>query len=397
MNYNQVVEYLESLTMMPKSMPGLEKIRSAVTKQSWFSKIDPQKVITVAGTNGKGTTAASLETLLVSANQKVGLYTSPHLISTTERIRFAGKDISEAAFIVLFLKHQAVIKADELSHFESLTLMAADYFFTQDHDFIIFEVGLGGLFDATNIFPNHYSVITKLGFDHENILGHHLIDIARNKFGIIKQDSVVIHHRLDPQLNDLIAETQKRTKSHWVEARMRAKPFKTNLVGPRAQENISNAVTVFENLGFDFESHQHVLSQINWPGRMQQVRWPGIRCPLFLSGDHNPQGIESLMVIIDELKYKNLYLIIGIGVDKAAETMLQQILTLPRIKLCLTETLFKGLQTSSYPVFARRKAQIIKPRVEMILNEIKPEENDLVIVTGSLYLIGAVLKMLERK
>jgi dihydrofolate synthase/folylpolyglutamate synthase len=395
MQYNQVIQYLESLTIMPKTMPGLEKIRSAVTSKSWFSQLDPQKIITIAGTNGKGTTAASLEALLLSAGKKVGLYTSPHLVSTTERIRVNGVDISEAAFTQLFLDNQASIEKDELSHFESLTLMAADYFFTQNLDYVIFEVGLGGLFDATNIFPNHYAVITKIGLDHENILGNNLIDIAKNKFGIVKPNSIVIHHNLDPQLQPLMIETQRNTSSTWVSGDPQGKVFATNLIGPRAQENISTAVAVFERIGFHFEQHKAAVEKINWPGRMQSIKWPGISCPVFLSGDHNPQGIESLIEIMKAYSYENLHLIVGIGVDKSGHEMLARLLQLPRVKIYLTETPFKGRKIEDYPAFAKQVATMSDRDGVALLNRIKPQQKDMVVVTGSLYLIGKFLSQIK--
>lgn len=396
MQYNQVIQYLESLTIMPKTMPGLEKIRAAVTSKDWYSKLDPQKIITIAGTNGKGTTAAALEALLLSAGKKVGLYTSPHLVSTTERIRLNGADITEESFVKLFLANKAAIEKDELSHFESLTLMAADYFFTQNLDYVIFEVGLGGIYDATNIFPNHYAVITKIGLDHENILGNNLIDIARNKFGIIKQNSVVIHHQLQPQLDGLIAEIRGKTNSMWISGERKGKIFETNLIGPRAQENISTAVTVFEQLGFNFEQHKVALSKINWPGRMQQVSWAGLACPLYLSGDHNPQGVESLIEILKTYSYNHLHLIVGIGVDKSGDEMLKQLLKLPRTKLYLTETPFKGRKIEDYSSFAKDAAVMSDKHVKNILDKIKPQPNDMVVVTGSLYLVGDVLKIISK-
>lgn len=394
MDYNQVIKELEGRALMPKTMPGLEKIRSTVMSQPWFHELDPQKIITIAGTNGKGTTAAALESLLLSAGQKVGLYTSPHLVSTTERIRVDGVDISQEAFIQLFLKHQNNIEKYDLSHFESLTLMAADYFFSQKLDYVIFEVGLGGTFDATNVFPNQFAVITKIGLDHQNILGTSLIDIARNKFGIIKSKATVIHHQLDPVLLSLKEKIQEQTNSNWISGERKGPHYLTNLIGPRAQENISTAVKVFEVLGFKFEAHKKALMKINWPGRMQKVEWPNIECPVYLSGDHNPQGIHSLIEILKEETYENLHLVVGIGLDKSADEMLSYLLKLPRVKLYLTETPFKGRKIHEYSDFAREMAVLSDAEVESLLNQISPQKNDKVVVTGSLYLVGQVLGLI---
>ncbi len=401
MTFLDVVQYLENLTIMPKTMPGLEKIRSAVVEKKWFYNLDPKKIITVGGTNGKGTTCAVLEALLLSANQKVGLYTSPHLIQTTERIRTNGTDLSAADFVKLFLNNKDLIHKHELSHFEALTLMAADYFFSQDLNYVIFEVGLGGTFDATNIFPNYYSVITKLGMDHQNILGETIQDIAKNKFGIIKSDSIVVHHELPAEVIEL-----KNKNATWIQA----KPFKSefkdnqwfidtvwgtaeiNLQGARSAENAATALTLFENLGFDPKKHLSVLNQIRWSGRMQKINWPNMKASVYLSGDHNPQGIKSLIEILKNYKWNTLHLIVGIGQDKSCDEMFQELLNLPNIKLYLTVTPFKGRRLLEYPDWVIQKSVVQNESVINILNELQTHQNDIVLVTGSLYLVGEVLK-----
>ena len=132
MTYEQVVSELESKTIMPKTMPGLDKIKRALNEKSWYLNLNPKKIITVAGTNGKGTTCAALEALLLTQNKKVGLYTSPHLVTTAERIRINGVNISKDQFAKLYLKNKDLMERYDLSHFECLTLMAGDYFFNPE-------------------------------------------------------------------------------------------------------------------------------------------------------------------------------------------------------------------------------------------------------------------------
>ena len=406
MNFSDTVTYLENLIMMPKTMPGLDKIRSAVVEKNWFTKLDSQKIITVAGTNGKGTTCAVLEALLLSEGQKVGLYTSPHLIQTTERIRMNGADISEADFIQLFLKNKTLIEKHELSHFESLTLMAADYFFNHNLDFIIFEVGLGGTYDATNIFPNQYSVITKLGLDHQNILGDTIQDIARNKFGIIKNNNLVVHHKLPADVNlpkninakwiqadpawALFVDNQWQIETKWGNTQM-------NMVGQRSAENAATALTLFENLGFQPAKCLQALNHVRWNGRMQKISWPNMTAPIYLSGDHNIQGIESLIEILKNYKWKKLHLIIGIGQDKSCAEMFDQLLKLQNAQLYLTVTPFKGRQLSEYPKNILNSAVEKNENVIQILNQIKTTKDDLVLVTGSLYLVGLILNYINSR
>lgn len=415
-SYSEIVRYLESLHIMPKTMPGLDKIKRALAEFAWYQKIDPKKVIVVAGTNGKGSTCAYLESLLLSANQKVGFYSSPHLISTTERIRFNGKQISEQKFVELFQQCQSAIKKFELSHFESLTLMAGHYYFQHlDLDFVIFEVGLGGTYDATNAFPHQYSVITKLGFDHVNILGNTIEEIAKNKFGIIQIKNKVVYHQLDSKVDSLKNEIQKKTNSEWFEVE-KPKYFveKSNepkfyletqwgkarlaLPGYRSAENAMIALTTFEKMGFKIEKENlESLSKVNWPGRMQKVNSPLAKCPIYLSGDHNQQGIESLIELLKDYTYQNIHIIVGVGVDKDADLMLEKLFQVKGAKIYLTVTPFKGRSLDQYKKEFVSKAisADADPLVVFKKSLENATSNDLVLVTGSLYLVGDLLNYLK--
>ena len=415
LTYQNVVSALEALNIMPKTMPGLEKLKQALQHKAWFLNLSPEKIITVAGTNGKGTTCAALQTLLLSAGQKVGLYTSPHLITTTERIRVNGEPISEKDFIQLYLDNRNVIEQYELTHFESLTLMAAEYFFAKnDLDHVIFEVGLGGTYDATNVFPNRYSIITALAMDHQNILGNTVLEIAKNKFGIIKHSSKVVHHPLPPEVFALFSEVLSTTNSHAIAAvpgTIHAeKDFEphwflqtpwgktmVNIPGHRACENIMTALTMFEELGYEPQDHLHSLEKIPWQGRMQKIKWPHMDAPVYLSGDHNIQGVQSLVQLLQSYDWNELHLIVGIGQDKAADEMLRMLFALPRAKVYLTMTPFKGRGLMDYPDEYRTKAKGENDNVIELLNSLTVKKNDMVLVTGSLYLVGQVLTELNAR
>jgi dihydrofolate synthase / folylpolyglutamate synthase len=416
--YNEAVQFLESLQIMPKTMPGLDKIKRALVKTGWYAQIDPKKVVIVAGTNGKGTTSAALEALLLHAGQRVGFYSSPHLISTTERIRLNGQDISEFEFLDLFHRCENLIKECELSHFEALSLMAGEYFFGSCQkipiDFAIFEVGLGGTYDATNAFPHKYVMVTKLGLDHISILGSTIQDIAMNKFGVVTKKSIVVHHVLPAEVMELKSRVQKETNSNWVETEKAdltidstgprprfylkhndiGMKFEINIPGPRAAENIMTAATLFQILGFDLSHHVLALKQIQWRGRMQEVKLPEIKCPVFLSGDHNLQGVESLIEVLKGYKFSRLHLVVGIGVDKQADEMFQLFETISNVQFYLTKTPFKGRSLNEYPQRIKQKALGQTENIHEILKMVseKAEVEDLCVVTGSLYLVGEVLK-----
>lgn len=434
--YSEVVRFLESLQMMPKSMPGLQKVTKALEQTPWFAGIDPNKVIVVAGTNGKGTTCAALQALLIEAGQRVGFYSSPHLVSTTERIRINGRPVSEAEFVRLFEVCESLIKSCELSHFEALTLMAGQAFFggSEALDFIIFEVGLGGTFDATNAFKHKYSAITKLGYDHMSILGTTLPEIASNKFGIVTHKGIVVHQPLSDELRLLKLQVQKMTNSNWVEIekseliikrepvvpspcnqksvagqtfsalepryfiRYEGEEFEINIPGQRAHENIMTAVTLFQILGFDLRSHAKALNRIQWEGRMQKVTTRDLRCPVYLSGDHNLQGVQSLIQIVKDFDYKKLHLIVGIGVDKQADEMFNELAQLPNVEFYLTVTPFKGRAIKDYPESIKSVAVYASEDLNSVVQQValRAEQRDLCIVTGSLYLVGEFLKVIPR-
>lgn len=416
-SYQQTVQFLESLQIMPKTMPGLDKIKKALEQTNWYASIDPNKVVVVAGTNGKGTTCAALESLLLDAKQKVGFYSSPHLVSTTERIRLNGKSISEENFVKVFEQCSELIKKCSLSHFEALTFMAGHYFFSPEWsnnpDVVIFEVGLGGTYDATNAFPHKFCGITKLGLDHTNILGNDIIEIAKNKFGIITKKSIVVHHRLPDEVIDLKNKVQKETNCNWVTAEpynltvkqvngiphyfmtYNDKKFEINIPGGRAAENIMTAICLFQVLGFDSDEHFKALNKISWNGRMQKIQLAEIKCPVYLSGDHNEQGVDSLLSILKDFAWKRLHLVVGIGVDKDADVMLKKMSALSNVQLYLTETPFKGRKVAEYPEPYKQQAFFSHAQIKPVISRISEvaEADDLVLITGSLYLVGEVLRL----
>jgi dihydrofolate synthase/folylpolyglutamate synthase len=417
MKYTEIVLELESRGIMPNRAPSLEPTREGLKRVLKGIPLDPKKTIVVAGTNGKGSVCSTLETLLISADQRVGLFTSPHLEETTERIRIGGENISQELFC---LAYEAVFKNTEdlnLSHFEMLTLMAAWIFYsgtaTPPAEWVIFEVGLGGTWDSTNAIPHQNSIITSLGFDHQNLLGNSLHEIAANKFGIVTQHSQVIYSPLPNEVKNLAAQIQNQTQSTWTESialswevehaedgepRFKIKtPWghaQLALAGPRAVQNTATALTAFQKLGFSPESHLLALSQVQWPGRMEKVLHNQSLCPIYLSGDHNPQGVASLIDLLAYYPRKHLHIVVGVGKDKDLDGVLEPLSLLKDSTLYLTETPFKGraiqdygkwlLQSQAYPSPEQALLQVLK----------KANSEDLILVTGSLYLVGRLRKFI---
>lgn len=395
MNYAQAIQELESLGVMPSRQPSLVPIRDALHRAGLFERLNPRRNIVIAGTNGKGTTAATLSALLHSAGHRVGLYTSPHLVTTRERIRVAETDVSEEEFAATYAHLKPIILSSGLSHFEALTLMAAEVFSAQGTEWNVWEVGLGGLWDATNAIPHDFCGIAALGLDHQDLLGPTLEDIAVQKFGIVGPGNRVVSQPLRKELEPLRVRTCARTHCDWSEAPPLSRWGKPllNLAGKRAEKNTALALALFEALGFQPEAHLHALSRVRWPGRFSRVNIPGFPCPVYASGDHNLQGVLSVTEILSSMSWGTLHLLVGIGRDKDAQGILSALTSLPNHRIYLTETPFKPLPLARYPESFKNRAVLLEPDPLVALRGIRDfaQPGDVVLVTGSIYVVGRVL------
>jgi len=407
---------------MPDRPPSLEPMQRGLTrilgKESSDRlrgvSINPKKVVLVAGTNGKGSTCATLETLLLASGQTVGLYTSPHLMEPTERIRINGKDILKQIFCDLYRDIAEKTMDLNLSHFEVLTLMAVSAFFLGQFyppvSWAIFEVGLGGTWDATNAIPHQTCVITPLGLDHQNLLGNSLLEISKNKFGIISKKNTVIHTVLPKEVQPLADKIKTDTESQWIESA----PFQLKvdtqfeeplfeiqtpwgtaplaLVGERGAQNTATALTAFHQMGFDPSQVLSSLAQVNWPGRMQKVDRSDFKCPIYFSGDHNPHGVQSLIKLLKYYSYENLWILAGVGKEKNLDGILEPLFECERSHVLLTQTPFRGRTIQDYGAWlekAHSAYQSPLDALQTIRTLAKPK--DKILVTGSLYLVGFVM------
>src|SRR5246127_5394252 len=230
MNYPEAVRYLLSLgrelaapTQAAAAKFNLENIRILSEHLGHPERKYP--CAHIAGTNGKGSTAAFLESILRAAGYRVGLYTSPHLERLNERIRIKDEEIPDEVFLGVFTRIHAAIEtllADGTlrahpTFFECVTAMAFLYFREAGVDFAVFETGLGGRLDSTNIVTPEVSVITRIDFDHENFLGHSLREIANEKAGIIKQGVPVVITKQRDEAREVIASRASELHSPLVE------------------------------------------------------------------------------------------------------------------------------------------------------------------------------------
>lgn len=426
-DYRKILEFLEASADKPAKPGRFEIFQQAVslylqeTKTSWPEA--GHDVFLIAGTNGKGTVAKTLETILADQGESVGLFTSPHLMETTERIRSGGRDLTLNEFVETFRFIENYVRRFELSHFEILTLMMIEVFFGDRVrprvSAAVIEVGVGGRLDPTRVVPHEYAILTRIGLDHEAVLGP-LPAIAREKFAIAEGARVVLYAPPDDvEVARAAFEAEKKFNSSQVQTQFieiepygsevvsisgtpRWKirtPFGTatlSLLGERAVFNTSIALQATEASGRDVARALTVLKNVIWPGRMEEVRVQNRA--IYLSGDHNPQGVESLRNLLESFEYESLWLVVGIGKNKDADSMLQLFALIPRVKFVLTATSFRPKQMSEYGVWLERAEAALQGPMDALEYALAhANANDLIVVSGSLYLVGDVrLKLLSR-
>ena len=280
------------------------------------------KFIHLAGTNGKGSTAAMLEHAFRSAGFSTGLYTSPHLIDVRERFRINGKAVSEEIFNELGKELADAAEGGDFTYCEFATVLAALIFCRCGVDVVIWETGLGGRLDATNAVQSCASVITNIAYDHQNLLGNTLAEIAAEKAGILKEGVPLFYNRLPDEAKAVIEKRAKELncaifppeapippcKGYTLSDKgmmcqkftYQGSDFTLPLPGAMQRENfrtVYNVVRYFaEKWNFDGEKALQSLQETRWPGRCQLVR-----NTLMIDGGHNPDGVTAFTQALTEL------------------------------------------------------------------------------------------------
>ena len=391
MKYGQAVRYLESFQRSGIRL-GLERITSLLARLG-----DPQnsfRSIHIAGTNGKGSVAAMLSSILYRSGYRVGLYTSPHLVDYTERIRINEKDISRAKFAAAVAKVKNVIdKLSEmrLTEFEVLTAVGFLLLSQEKVDIAVIEVGLGGRLDATNVITPILSVITNIDYDHMDVLGGSIINIAKEKAGIIKPGVTVVTG--ETKVWRILYNICKKNGSKFVRSnKVKVKP--APMLGSHQLENTRTtlaSVEVLRELGIKIDRKQidRGLSGTYWPGRLQIVSKKPL---IILDGAHNPAGARALKGFLSNYHKRSTF-IIGMQANKDIKSFINIIKPLAKDFIVVR---------SSNPGAAPNK--IIADRIRsaggkaLIAKDLKhallmaKRDNDPICVTGSLYLVGDALK-----
>jgi dihydrofolate synthase / folylpolyglutamate synthase len=381
----------------------------------------------IAGTNGKGSTAAMLESVLRAAGLRTGLYTSPHLERVNERIRINGRDVSDEDFAAAWTRVHAAIEslmasgalAAHPTYFECVTAMAFLVFAESKLDFVVYEVGLGGRLDSTNIVMPEVAVITSIDFDHESFLGHSIAEIAGEKAGIIKRGIAVVSSAERPDARIVIADRCRELGARLIEIDSTYRIRFTHTIdgrypgiaAPRSggapillqpplpgRFQIRNALAaataarVLAGRGFPISDQaiEEGIRSVEWPGRLEKLAdAPAV----YVDGTHNPAGARELVNFwADNFSGRRIFLVYGTVRDKAVDEIAgllfpraeRVILTAPRQPRAISAEVLAEMTAhlaSSYIIEADPQAAL-----EHALAMAAPE--DAVFATGSLYLVG---------
>ncbi len=388
----------------------------------------------VAGTNGKGSVCAMLDSILRASGRRVALFTSPHLSSIRERMRVNGENIPRADFVKSYERVARTIrqlqKTRHLSvrptYFETITAMAFDYFESAGVDVGVVEVGMGGRLDSTNLVHPVASVITNVDFDHERFLGNTIEAIAREKAGIIKAGVPVLTAARRPEALRVIREEARSRRAPFEEARYGTRISNIHLERNRSCFSLRTPVAVYESVELPLAGRHQIdnavlairaleqcaerglsvshgdiiggLRSVQWPGRFERV---GDHPEIYVDGAHNTAGARALRRLVEGLlANRKIILVYGAMRDKAIRKIFHQleplahqiIFTRPATRRAATpEEIFSAVGEPICPSY-------LAPTLAQALRLARRLEGprSTILITGSLYLVGEARKILMK-
>lgn len=407
MDFPSSVRYLYSLGNEVKTIKlGLDRIRQLLRQLG-----HPERAcqfVHVAGTNGKGSVVAMLDACFLAAGKRSGMYSSPHLISPTERIRLNGQAVSEAEFLRAFEAVLAVADPqDHPTYFEVVTAMAFWLFREHRIELVALETGLGGRLDATNVVDPVLSVITPIDMDHQQYLGDTLLQIAREKAGIIKPGRPVILAPQKPEARSAFPASPTQDVADWQISDLQLRPdgchftafhegtrllIECPLPGGHQVENSLTAAVALHQLGFTPQQIFDGIRQTRWPGRLEIVR----RQPLtYVDGAHNPAAALRLAQFIQRhfigphSSDREIWLVFGVMRDKAVAEITDILFPLATRIILTRANQPRALEPEAIGPYT--VTQSVPEALQLL--QFAPS-NAVVFITGSLFVVGEALQHL---
>jgi dihydrofolate synthase/folylpolyglutamate synthase len=355
--------------------------------------------IIVAGTNGKGSTSATLASILTASGYRVGLYTSPHLVDIRERWSIDGRSIDDASLdhAIEALRHAAERSGIEPTYFEALTLVAFIAFAEARCDVSVLEVGMGGRLDATNVVRPLAALITPIGIDHTEYLGRTIRKIAMEKAGVIHRGAIVLTSNRDPVVLGVLERRARKFDSPFIVVQ---EERETPLDGPFQRSNAALAARAAAELREQLpkispEAIERGIGGTRWRGRLERIEIG--RKELWIDGCHNAHAAEPIAAFIESTLSRPRTLVFGIMSDKNVDDVTRQLF--PLFDLVLTTEPYppRNASAESLALAARRMgvASEAWPDPEHALQRALDASPRVIFVGGSLYLAGAAIAFLD--
>ena len=420
MNAEQAIAYIHSVCWKG-SIPGLGRTQELLEKMGNPEK--KLKFVHIAGTNGKGSTAAMTASILRRAGYRTGLYTSPYIYRFHERIQVDGVEISDEDLteITEYVKPLADSMAQSPTEFELVCCIAFEYFYRKKCEIVVLEVGMGGAWDATNVIEvPEVAVITNIGLDHTEYLGDTVEKIAETKSGIFKPHGHAVVYRSTPSVEAVYERVCAERdvslrkadfdglvlKAHILEGQIFDCGSRKNLVLPLLGDHQLHNASVVLSIADTLIGEGWKISEQNIYDGIRDVRWPGrfdivCRKPLFIiDGGHNPQCIEALVKNIqDYLAGKKVIALTGVLADKDYADMYKPVMPLVDRFVCITPPNPRKLEAEQLARYLRQAGAQAQAS-ESILDGVKKAmdlagKDGVVLCFGSLYSIGGIRDALK--
>lgn len=430
MTYEEAMKYISNVGKFGSNY-GLERTNRLL--ELLGSPQKKLKLIHIAGTNGKGSTTAMISRMLQGMGYKVGMYTSPYLEEFEERIQINGSNIPKDKLIENLEQVKTAVSRvieegyEHPTEFEIITVLMFLYFYNENIDYGVIEVGLGGRLDSTNVITPKVSVIASISFDHTNLLGNTIEEIAGEKAGIIKEGIPVVLYPQSKEAEDVVIKTAESRKStvysvnrndgklididynnmtQHVEVKGINGVYDIHLplLGEHQILNLCVAVNAVEVLCREegIKCHKQIiedsLKDVKWIGRLETLS----RNPMIvIDGAHNIDGIRALKKNVEKyFRYNKLYLLLGILADKQVEEMIAEIAPMAEKIIALTPhndraELSEDLKDEIKKINENVKAfEDYEDAVREAVNY--AGEGDLILISGSLYMIGDMRKIITK-
>jgi dihydrofolate synthase/folylpolyglutamate synthase len=367
--------------------PGLERVFELLD----ILQIDPKKIpaIHIAGTNGKGSTAAYCASLLQESGLKVGLFTSPHIFDFSERIRVNGCPIAPKYVIDFCERFQNLNSTIDASFFELTFAMALAYFQEQDCDYIVIETGLGGRLDATNVLHPKVSVITTIALDHQEFLGDTLAAIATEKAGIIKHQTPVVIGEKSEATQTIFEQRAAVLNAPIYFSENDNEPIENLPLSGYQATNLKTALMALKAIGFDilpqtlFAALENLSRNTGIFGRLET--WQ--QAPkIILDVSHNPAGIAATLPLIEKQCAGQLFILYGASKDKDAKEILDLFPKQAHVAACV----FSNLRSKSIADWQQLGVQTIFEDLPSAIEQLEKQMQplDLLWITGSFFLLS---------